>query len=615
VSVGVSVPEIWADDIGGAGRWLAGNAIDPLGWRFYDFGMGKPAKWMLMGLLVVMVALPAGVLAEDYQFATNGNAITITKYIGTGGAVTIPEKINGLSVTSVGYDAFGSCSSLTSVAIPNSVTSIGAQAFAVCANLTNVSISSSVTSIGGMAFFECHQLTSVTIPNSVANIGNEAFQGCTSLINLTIPNSVTNIGENAFGSCTSLANVTIPKNVTNTELGSVFADCTHLTAITVNTQNPVYSSVDGVLFNKQQTALIKCPEGKIEAIYTIPNGVTSVEEGAIGNCSRLASVTIPKSVTNIENRAFLSCANLTNLTVDAQNSYYKSLDGVLFNKSLTTLNQYPAGRSGGYTIPAKVASIGVGAFFCCTKLTSVTIPNSVTNIGETAFWNCNQLTKITIPKSVTSIGDMAFLQCEQLTSVAIPNSVTSIGVNAFHGCTNLISITIPASVISIGDGTFSECFKLNSITIPNSVTNIGAGAFSACFKLTKITVDAQNSVYSSMDGVLFNKRQTTLIKCPGGKIGNYTIPNTVTNIGGEAFGQCFRLVSVTIPKSLTSIAGWAFADCTGLRGVYFKGDAPNLDDGQGGFTGRNGATIYYLPETKGWGKTFGDRHTTAVWKQ
>ena len=97
------------------------------------------------------------------------------------------------------------------------------------------------------------------------------------------------------------------------------------------------------------------------------------------------------------------------ITVDALNSVYSSVDGVLFNKSQTTLIQYPGGKAGSYTIPNSVTSIGDCAFDGCTSLTSVTIPNSVTSIGDCAFDYCTSLTSVTIPSSVTNIEGYAFV--------------------------------------------------------------------------------------------------------------------------------------------------------------------------------------------------------------
>jgi len=123
-------------------------------------------------------------------------------------------------------------------------------------------------------------------------------------------------------------------------------------------------------------------------------------------------------VISIGYQAFYSCDNLTNITVNSNNSNYSSQDGVLFDKSKTTLIQYPTGNTRtSYTIPNSVISIGRYAFHCCTRLTSVTIPNSVTSIGYWAFNGCTNLTSVTIPDSVTFIDNFAFNGCTSLKDV------------------------------------------------------------------------------------------------------------------------------------------------------------------------------------------------------
>ena len=389
------------------------------------------------------------------------------------------------------------------------------------------------------------RVKSAVIAEGVTSIGSYAFWGCKSLTSVTIPDSVTSIGEYAFNGCSSLTSVTIPDSVTSIG-GSAFAGCTSLTSV------------------------------------TIPDSVTSIVGYAFSNCTSLTSVTIPDSVTSIGGAAFLDCTSLTNVMILDS---VTSIGDNVFNgcTSLTSV-----------TIPDSVTSIGKQAFMYCTSLTGVTIPDSVTSIGEYAFSYCRSLTSVTIPDSVTSIGTGAFWGCKSLASVTIPNSVTSIGSSAFYKCGSLTSVTIPDSVTSIGYSAFDSCKSLTSVTIPNSVTSIGGGAFASCTSLTGIWVAEGNSRYSSdASGVLFNKDKTTLVQCPGA-FAAYTIPDSVTSIGGSAFAGCTSLTSVTIPDSVTSIVdgvfngctsltsvtipdsvtsigGWAFYNCTSLTDVYYAG--------------------------------------------
>jgi hypothetical protein len=180
----------------------------------------------------------------------------------------------------------------------------------------------------------------------------------------------------------------------------------------------------------------------------------------------------------------------------------------------------------------------------------VTIPSTINGypvaaIGANAFSNQDAVSDVTIPNSVIDIGDGAFINCSGLTSVTFGNSVTNIGEQAFY-----------------------ECYGLTSVTIPAGVTTIGKDAF-AYNGLTNITVNAANPNYASAGGVLFNKAMTALIQCPAGLAGSYTIPNSVINIGEDAFYDCYHLTNVTIADSVASIGDWAFFLCYGLTSVTF----------------------------------------------
>jgi hypothetical protein len=159
------------------------------------------------------------------------------------------------------------------------------------------------------------------------------------------------------------------------------------------------------------------------------------------------------------------------------------MSGVLFNKSQTTLIEYPGGVAGSYTIPNSVTNIGNYAFVGCSSLTGVTIPGSVTGIGGEAFYSCTSLASVSIPGSVIGFGEGAFQQCTSLTNVTILNGVTNIGDSAFYYCTSLASVTIPGSVSTIAGAAFQQCASLTNVTIPASVTGIGEAGFQNCIRL------------------------------------------------------------------------------------------------------------------------------------
>ncbi|KAB2653079.1 MAG: leucine-rich repeat domain-containing protein, partial [Verrucomicrobia bacterium] len=173
--------------------------------------------------------------------------------------------------------------------------------------------------------------------------------------------------------------------------------------------------------------------------------------------------------------------------------------------------------------------------------------------------------------------------------------VTSIGDSAFAYCSGLTSMTLPNSVTSIGQKAFAECSGLTSVNIPNNVTSIGDYAFWHCTRLTRFSVDIANTTFSSNDGVLFNKAQTSLLSFPNGKARGYTIPNSVTSIGSWAFANCNGLTSVTLPNSVTSIGSWAFANCTGLTSVTLPDSVTSI--GSWAFANCTGLTSMTIPDS------------------
>ena len=390
-------------------------------------------------------------------------------------------------------DSAFSVGDLTYTVTDNSQVSVAAGTTAISGDLTIPSTVSdpsepgnsyAVTSVGDWAFSGCVSLTSVTIPDSVQSIGDFAFYSCTGLMSVTIGNSVQSIGDWAFSGCANLTSVTIPDSVQSIGPGAL-SGCASLASITISSSNQDYSSVDGVLFDKNGTTLIQCPGGKTGS-YIVPDTVRSIGDYAFAYCTGLTSLMIPDPAQSIGDYVFDGCTGLASITVSSSNQDYSSVDGVLFDKNGTTLIQYPAGKTGSYIVPDTVQSIGDYAFQN-TNLISVTIPDSVQSIGDYAFQNTN-LISVTIPDSVQSIGDFAFYSCTGLMSVTIGNSVQSIGGYAFAHCTGLTSVTIPDSVQSIGYRAFFFCTGLTSVTIPDSVQSIGYGMFSGCTDLAVVAI-------------------------------------------------------------------------------------------------------------------------------
>ena len=243
--------------------------------------------------------------------------------------VDIPAAIEGLPEKSTRDWAFADCKSLTSISVPDSVNAIGNGAFSGCSSLASINIPNSVTTIRGSAFCNCLSLTSITIPESVTSIEIAAFSGCSSLTNITIPDLVASIGDHAFYNCSSLTNITVSEN------------------------NKYFSSLNGVLFNKDKTELITYPNGNERTEYTIPDSVTSIIEGAFAYCSNLITVKIPDSVTDITDKTFYVCSSLTSIT-----------------------------------IPDSVTHIGYNAFKYCKNLTSIIIknPNCEISNGKNTIW-------------------------------------------------------------------------------------------------------------------------------------------------------------------------------------------------------------------------------------
>ena len=206
------------------------------------------------------------------------------------------------------------------------------------------------------------------------------------------------------------------------------------------------------------------------------------------------------------------------------------------------------------------------------------IPSTVTKIGDRAFEGCSKLTSVTMPETVTEIGNHAFRGCSKLTNVTIGSGVTDIKNWAFGNCTRLTSITINStSLNTIGWGAFENCTELTSLTIGKSVTDIKF--ISKLPKINTVTVDPENPTYCSVDNIIYNKEKTKLIfALPSAVSGEFTIPDSVTEIGESAFANCHALSAVTIGARVTKIGAKAFFGCGKLTRITIPDNVTEIDE-------------------------------------
>ena len=260
------------------------------------------------------------------------------------------------------------------------------------------------------------------------------------------------------------------------------------------------------------------------------------------------------------------------------------------------------------TYKGKAVTMVVENAFENSRAKSITIPDSVTSIGVEAFSMCSSLTSITVDKGNTNYkdidGNLYSKDGTMFIQYAIGKTATS--------------FTILDGVTSIGDYAFFLCGSLASIVIPNSVTSIGDGAFSFCRSLTSITVDKGNTNYKDIDGNLYSKDGTMLIQYAIGKTAtSFTVPDSVTSIGNNAFEYCSSLTSVVIPDSVASIGEDAFSYCGVLTSVYYKGSASEWNEIDIGSDNWYLSRVYYYSESEpteeGYYWHYDENGEVAVW--
>ncbi|MCI7338839.1 MAG: leucine-rich repeat protein [Oscillospiraceae bacterium] len=416
------------------------------------------------------------------------------------------------------------------------------------------------------------------------------FQDRAGITSVVIPSSVISIGESIFSGCTSLAK------------------------ITVSPDNKNYSSVDGVLFNKDMTILIRYPEGAADSSYVVPNSVVEIYSNAFIGCNSIKSITLSKGLKKIYDGTFANLTNLESVIVQEGVQHIgnkafencSSLKQISLPESLISIGSVYKGNPNDFSaseyfqygrtfygctsleevkIPDNVEIIGYSTFYGCTSLSKVKLSKKLKEIAENTFYGCSSLKNIIIPKGVLEIGYSAFENCTSLENIELPDGLTAIGISVDHyfhtsgcysfaGCTSLKEVVIPDSVTGIGSRAFSGCTSLSKVKLSNNLAIIDEGTFSGCTSLAEIVIpDSVTKIRGKSDSEYFGG---AFIGCTS--LSKVKLSNNLTEIGIYTFLGCTSLAEIDMPDSVTEIDWSAFKDCTSLSKVKLSNNLTKIEN-------------------------------------
>lgn len=401
--------------------------------------------------------------------------------------------------------------------------------------LQSIVLPKGITTIGDDAFSYNTSLTSIKIPNTVTSIGKRAFQGCTNLTSIEIPDTVTYIGDYCFSGCNRLQKIKLSKKI-QTINQRLLQGCSSLTEI------------------------------------EIPEGVKSIGYAAFSSCSKLTTITLPASLTSFNGTALAGLSRLTEVKVADGNNSFKFENGMLFSKdgktmymALLTLTEI--------NVPNGVVSI-VGDTLSGSSATKIILPDTVSsNLSGTVFNGMNKLPTIELSSTsknlklvdgnLYSYDGKRFIKYMGTSKIfTVPEGVETLVCRCITK--SMTTLNLPSTLKVIEGWSLASMSGVNLLNIPASVTTMYTYSFHAN---TKLRVAEGNSTYKSIDDVLILNKAGTKVIMANKNATTYNIPNTVTEIGKNAFYGCSKITSITIPDSVTTIGAGAFESCSSLTEI------------------------------------------------
>lgn len=519
--------------------------------------MLKRSLSVIMIIALVFVFLPVFSASaepfEDYTYTVKeDNTVCIDKYTGSEAELIIPDEIDGKAVTEIGQSAFSSNNYLNRVWVPDTVTKIGAYAFLRCENLRCITLSKNITEITAGMLENCYALLFVEVPEGVTVIRDRAFAGCMNLQGVVLPSTLTTIEEVAFWGCDYLK-MYIPETVTNISSNQAIGyegyydlikDFTMYCApdsaaesyainAGINYENTVltyddvvfgyYKNSDGyvlgVYYGNDKTVTFPThTRGEKIALYCF-SGYIDWDNVYHPLDNFIEKIIIPaENLSAVDTYSFSGCSKLMDIEIKGVNEDYLEIDGSIYSEG-----------------------------------------------GERLLASPTAIESINIAEGTKYISDYAFKYHHNLSSVTLPEGLISIGEEAFIG-RNIKDITFPSTLEEIGAAAFAQT-GISEVILPKTFKTLGEKAFYRCFNITRYEVHPDNTEFTTIDGILYNKDVTELILYPTQKQGAYTPPDSVTTIRDYAAAYNRGITELTLGKNIKSMKRDSFYNCEKLKVV------------------------------------------------
>ena len=446
-----------------------------------------------------------------------------------------------------------------------------------------------VIKIGRYAFKQtktntCHYIISVDIPDSVIEIDYGAFQDCQNLTSVKIGDGISDLWSATFIGCENLTTLEIGKGVYSIATSNLSA----IQNIIVDEENETYKSIDGNLYDKKGNTLKFYAKGKTQEVFTLPDSVTHVGDGAFWGALYLKKIVIGKNLQTIGASAFYELNNIESFEVSQENSFFKSIDGHLYDKKGSFLIKCAVGNGAeDFVVPTSLTKIDIFAMNNYNTIKNIYVSNlsgwfKINGLyafnyinAENFYLNGELVSEVVVPKNVSEIKGYTFAKFKNIKTIDIGNGVTTVDYSAFSGNNSLQTLKIGA--------------RLNDIDWIYRISS-----------LKYIEVNKDNAKYKSIDGNLYSKDEKTLLFYVTDNIKRVIVPASVKTIGKQAFykkdvksvtllGGLERIEdaafygtsieSIIVPATVTYIGGSAFESCENLKNVVVLSPNVEIDSG------------------------------------